>query len=433
MEFESAFDYFKTIENKENNHEKYLFKAGMSNEEKLSALNSKEITGLLYDKLAIHGDDSYTYISDFKESNGYYYAEIYDHYDNRGHANSTQYYEMFVNPDTENSTIIYKEYSSDDYDISEKFNLTELMKENNLNLNLVEENAMEINNQSDHIISLNLLHEGETIGSLDMLDGDTGKTYSLGIWDGGNRDNLYVCPLDPKIDMEERDVTYLNELLSPEVCQRVENAYDKQEIDSLVLRDDDLLIDKSELIQNERFADWMERIENGDRNFSEKELSVYQEMTKEDYPELNDLEARTDGKDNDISIDSAEKIISGYVQKMNGENPLVESKTDNQLRQQYELISTDKDYEGDSLKMKYIDRNNLGVGTKTFSYNQESGMVSEFDTKMKRGSDNMIAPEVTMIDRLNIKEMESQVNTQSIKEEKTITHTRIAQEEGMER
>lgn len=292
---------------------------------------------------------------------------------------------------------------------------------------------MAMNNKSDHIVSLNILHEGEgeTIGSIDMLDGDTGKTYSLGIWDGGNRNNLYVCPLDPKVDREERDVEYLKDILSPEVLERIENSYDKQEVDSLILHDDDLKIDKSEFLQNERFASWIERIDNGDRNFSDKEISIYQEMTKEDYPVLDALEAKTQMKDNDISFEDAEKIISGYVKKMNEENPLVDSITDNQSRQQYELLSTDKDRDSNTMKMKYLDRNNLGVGTKTFSYNQDSGMVTEMDTTMVRGHDNLIGPETTVVESININEMKSQINTQSIIEEKTTT--RITQEEGMER
>ena len=292
---------------------------------------------------------------------------------------------------------------------------------------------MAINNKSDHIVSLNLLYEGEgeTIGSIDMLDGDTGKTYSLDIWDGGNRNNLYVCPLNPKVDRGERDVEYLKDILSPDVLESIKNSYDKQEVDSLILYDDDLKIDKSKFLQNERFANWIDRIENGDRNFSDKEISIYQEMTKDDYPVLDALEANTQMKDNDISFDDAEKIISGYVKKMNEENPLVDSKTDNQSRQQYELLSTDKDPDSDTMKMKYLDRNNLGVGTKTFSYNQESGMVTEMDTTMVRGHDNLIGPETTVVDRININEMKSQINTQSITEEKTTT--RITQEEGMER
>ena len=197
----------------------------------------------------------------------------------------------------------------------------------------------------------------------------------------------------------------------------------------MILHDDDLEMDKSELVQNERFANWSERIENGDMNFSEKEMSLYQEMTNEGFPKLDALEARTGNKDNDISMDSAEKIISDYVGQMNEEKPLVHSKTDNQLREQYQLLSTEKD--GDMLKMKYLDRNDSGFSSKTFAYNQESGMVTEMDTTMVRGRDNLVGPETTVVDSINIQEMKSQINTQSITEEKTIT--RITREEGMER
>lgn len=293
----------------------------------------------------------------------------------------------------------------------------------------MEESKMAISNKSEHVVSLNMVPDGEAIGSIDMLDGDTGKTYSLGVFDGGNRDNLYVCPLDPMVDMEERDVTYMKDLLSPDVYENVRNAYDNLDFDSMILHNDDLKMDKSELVQNERFANWSERIENGDMNFSEKEMSLYQEMTNEGFPKLDALEARIGNKDNDISMDSAEKIISDYVGQMNEEKPLVHSKTDNQLREQYQLLSTEKD--GDMLKMKYLDRNDSGFSSKTFAYNQESGMVTEMDTTMVRGHDNLIGPETTVVDSININEMKSQINTQSITEEKTIT--RITREEGIER
>jgi hypothetical protein len=38
---------------------------------------------------------------------------------------------------------------------------------------------MPISNESEHVISLNIIPDGESICSLDMLDGDSGKTYSL--------------------------------------------------------------------------------------------------------------------------------------------------------------------------------------------------------------------------------------------------------------
>ena len=240
---------------------------------------------------------------------------------------------------------------------------------------------------------------------------------------------LYVCPLDPKVDMEARDVTYMKDLLSPDVYENLRNAYDTLEFESMILHNDDLEMDKSELVQNERFANWSERIENGDMNFSEKEMSLYQEMTNEGFPKLDALEVRTGNKDNDISMDSAEKIISDYVGQMNEEKPLVNSKTDNQLKEQYQLLSTEKD--GDMLKMKYLDRNDSGFSSKTFAYNQESGIVTEIDTTMVRGRDNLVGPETTVVDSINIQEMKSQINTQSITEEKTIT--RITREEGMER
>ncbi|MGM0924640.1 MAG: hypothetical protein ACQEWW_26230 [Bacillota bacterium] len=285
--------------------------------------------------------------------------------------------------------------------------------------------------KSEHIFSLNLDSQGETIGSLDMLDGDTGKTYSLEIWDGGNKDNLYICPLDPKVDIEERDVRYINEVFTPDVCQRIEDFYKSGEPDSLILHNDDWVLDRTEVIQDERFADWIKRAENGDRNFSEKEVSLYQEMTNNGYPSLNALEARTALKDNDISLDSAEKIISDYVKQVNEDKPLIQSKTDDQYREQYQLLSTEK--EGETLKMKYLDRDDSGFRSKTFQYNQESGMVTEMDTAMVRGRDGMLEPESTFVDSINIKEMQSQVqtNTQTITEEKTIT--RVTQSMEMER
>ena len=53
---------------------------------------------------------------------------------------------------------------------------------------------MVISNKSEHVVSLNMVPDGEAIGSIDMLDGDTGKTYSLGVFDGGNRDNTVCMP-----------------------------------------------------------------------------------------------------------------------------------------------------------------------------------------------------------------------------------------------
>ncbi|MDM5196513.1 hypothetical protein QUF79_00155 [Fictibacillus enclensis] len=284
--------------------------------------------------------------------------------------------------------------------------------------------------KSEHIVALNLSHEEEMIGSFDMLDGDSGKTYSLPIWDGGNRDNLYISPLDPKVDLHVRDVTYLSDVLGSDVYNRVQHAYDTSELDSLILHEDDLQHGKSELIENERFANWVERSENSLHSFTDKEMALYKEMQDKGYPPIYALEALKTTKDYEITLDDAEKIIKKYVDQRNEDGPRVQSKTDDQQRQQYQLLSANKDHESGTLKMKYLDRSNSGFKSRTFSYSEESGMVTEYETSMIKDRANLLSPKMTMIKEINIQEMK-QESVQSIYKEKTTTH--ITREEGLER
>ncbi|WHY71258.1 hypothetical protein [Fictibacillus enclensis] len=283
--------------------------------------------------------------------------------------------------------------------------------------------------KSEHIVSLNLTHDEEMIGSFDILDGESGKTYSLPVWDGGNRDNLYISPLDPKVDLHVRDVTYLSDVLDSDVYNRIQHAYDTSQMDSLILHEDDLQHGKSEMIENERFANWIERSENSSPSFTEKEMSLYQDMQEKGYPPIYALEAMKSTKDHQINLDVAEKIIKRYVNQRNEDRPLVQSKTDDQERQQYQLLSAKKDHESGTLQMKYMDRNNAGFKSKTFSYSKESGMVSEYETNMIMDRSNLLSPKMTMIKEINIQEVK-QESIQSINE-KTTTH--ITHEEGLER
>ncbi|RXZ02140.1 hypothetical protein [Fictibacillus sp. S7] len=259
--------------------------------------------------------------------------------------------------------------------------------------------------KSEHIVSLNLTHDEEMIGYFDMLDVDSGKTYSLPIWDGGNRDNLYISPLDPKVDLHVRDVTYLSDVLGSDVYNRIQHAYDTSELDSFILHEDDLKHGKSELIENARFANWVERSENSLHSFTDKEMELYQEMQDKGYPPITALEIMKSTKDHQFTLDEAEKIIKRYVDQRNEDGLLVLSKTDNQQTQQYQLLSANKDHESGTLQMKYMDRNNAGFTFKTFSYSKESGVVSEYETNMIRDRGNILSPNRTMIKEINIQEM----------------------------
>ena len=144
MEFENSFDYMKSIENKNDNPEKYLFKSHMTIDEKLAALNRADIEGMLYDELRINEDYSmddlyfspHTTITKFREGGGYFHASMTHHYDNEGSDFSEEFHDVFVNPDTENITIIHKDYSAGDEDYSLEYqnNLYALMIEHNLDL-----------------------------------------------------------------------------------------------------------------------------------------------------------------------------------------------------------------------------------------------------------------------------------------------------------
>ena len=279
-------------------------------------------------------------------------------------------------------------------------------------------------NHSEHVITMNVSFDGEAIGTCDILDGDTGKTYSLSVWDGGHKEECYICPFEPKANMEEREVAFLHDILPKDLLERVQQAYENGSQDSMVLTKTDLNYFHQELVEGERYADWMERIAKGNPNFSDKELEIYQSMKKDGYPEIDTMEARVNAKDNDISLNKAERIIDKYVDKMNENSPLIQSKTDNEYKKQYQLHSVD--IEGDRLNMKYLDRQNLGFNSKTFTYTQDNGMVSEIDTTISKG-----VPQSYLIDRMSIKEMETHINTQT--SEKTVTRITQNQMEGMER
>ena len=279
-------------------------------------------------------------------------------------------------------------------------------------------------NHSEHVITMNVSFEEEAIGTFDILDGDTGKTYSLAVWDGGHKEECYICPFEPKVNMEEREVTFLHDVLPNDLFERVGQAYEKGQQESMTLVGKDLDYLHQEIVEGERYFDWIERIEKGNPNFSDKELEIYQSMKRDGYPEIDTMEARINARDNDISLNKAERIIDKYVDKMNESSPLVQSKTDNEYKKQYQLYSVD--IEDDTLKMKYLDRQNLGFNSKTFTYNQDTGMVSEIDTTITQG-----VPQSYLVDQRSIKEMDTHINTQTT--EKTVTRITQNQMEGMER
>lgn len=288
--------------------------------------------------------------------------------------------------------------------------------------------------QSEHIVALNWGQvEGEALGSIDMLDGKTGKNYSLGIFDGGSKDDLYVCPLNPIIDEEERDVVYLDNLVSRHVFQRIQENYANLTNDSMILHEDDLLIDKEELVRDERFADWKVRLEKGDDTFSQSELKAYQEMRELEYPKIPEIESVFSKKESDISLDAAEKIVSNYVKNLNSDNPLIESKTDNTMKSQYQLTSVDKDHDFNTLQMKYLDRSNPGFSSKNFTYNQHTGSVIESDTEIIRDKDGMFSPQVTFINETNIKDLNSKVNNLNNLKQNENNHSRVVHQETLER
>jgi hypothetical protein len=278
--------------------------------------------------------------------------------------------------------------------------------------------------KSDHIITLNLTQNNkEIIGTFDMLDGDSGKYYSLNI----DSDDLYISP---KTNIQEHDIKYLNDIVSYDVFERVKQGFNTNYQDSLLLHEDDLKSSKDELIKEARFDNWIDRIEKGELTFSDKELSLYQEMVNEGYPRINDMEKQL-VKEDEVSLNDAEKMLSVYMDRINANQPLVESRTDNQLRSRYELLSTTKDHESNELTMKFNDREDSGFSSKTLSFNKENGLVSEYNTQIVKDHQNMFVPETKLIDTFNINEISRQTISQNIEEEKTIT--RITRTEGLER
>ena len=424
MEYENSFDYMKSIENKEGNPEKHLFKSHMTIDEKLAAINSREISGMLYEHLAISstGDEYFSphsTITNFRYGSGYFHASMTHHYDNEGSDFSEQFHDIYVNADTENMTIVYKDYSAgdEDYSLDEQANLSTLMKEYNL---------VEGYERAEHVITFNITfeEEGTAIGTCDILDGETGRMYSLAVLDEGHHERTYICPFKPKVNMEERELTYLHDFLPSHIHGDIEMAHLYKQPGSTVLVGKDLNGFHEKLVEGERYADWIVRIEKGNPNFSDKELEIYQSMRKDGYPEIDTMEARVNAKESDISLNMAEKIIDKYVDKINENSTLIQSKTENEYKKQYQLHSVN--IEGDKLNMKYLDRQNLGFSSKTFTYNQDNGMVSEIDTTMTKG-----IPQSHLVDRMSIKEMETHINTQTSK--KTVSRITQNQMEGMER
>jgi hypothetical protein len=291
--------------------------------------------------------------------------------------------------------------------------------------------------KSEHIVAINLDVDGkENIGTIDMLDGDGGKTYSLPIFnaDQRNRDDLYFMPYKANYPRRTRDIQYLDEILSPEVYGRVQQSiFDLKEADSLVLHDTDLKISKSQLVENERFGEWIERDQQS--SFSDKEYDLYKEMVESGFPKLEPLEEirikKEQGEEIDFSLDDGERLLKNYVDKINEKQPMVESRTDNNLRPRYGLGSVDKDHDINVLTMKYHDRTDFGFKHKTLSFDKGTGIVSEYNINAVSDSQNMIISDKTLIREFDIKDLSEKHIDKNKEHEKTIT--RITQTEALER
>ncbi|PFE05374.1 LPD25 domain-containing protein [Bacillus cereus] len=178
-------------------------------------------------------------------------------------------------------------------------------------------------NGKEHVVTVEILDkdikDGE-IAKLHMVDAETKEVYHMAIYDPGvlDRDEFYNG---------ERDVSNIEHIFKGDVYEKVKDTLlDGNESQSFTVREEDMLINLSELEQDERYAilfntekyeaakikENEKQNENGEQNESEKNILLVEYMslsnTTQELVSVNHLREQADKNRAFEPVEGAEKL-----------------------------------------------------------------------------------------------------------------------------
>lgn len=178
-------------------------------------------------------------------------------------------------------------------------------------------------NGKEHVVTVEILDkdikDGE-IAKLHMVDAETKEVYHMAIYDPGvlDRDEFYNG---------ERDVSNIEHIFKGDVYEKVKDTLlDGNESQSFTVREEDMLINLSELEQDDRYAilfntekyeaakikENEKQNENGEQNESEKNILLVEYMslsnTTQELVSVNHLREQADKNRAFEPVEGAEKL-----------------------------------------------------------------------------------------------------------------------------
>ncbi|MEK7019817.1 ArdC-like ssDNA-binding domain-containing protein [Bacillus sp. FSL R9-9410] len=147
--------------------------------------------------------------------------------------------------------------------------------------------------ENKHLVTIEVLDKNiknEEVASIHMMDADTKEFYDLSVWhvDESNRNDLYIAPMEQN---GERDTVYLEDVLKHDVYEKVQDAiFDGKGHQSFVIHQENAKVNLDELVKGERYGKLVEKVEQKDFNFKDKEVEIYKEMKKEGYEPIKVIE-----------------------------------------------------------------------------------------------------------------------------------------------
>ncbi|MBE7106126.1 hypothetical protein FT637_24895 [Bacillus cereus] len=178
----------------------------------------------------------------------------------------------------------------------EKQDEVDLFVSKNIEGNEVESMSNHIENvpgENKHLVTIEVLNKdivNEEVATIHMLDAKTKEFYNLAVWhvDETNRDDLYIAPMEKD---GERDTVYLDTVLKPDLYEKVQDSiFEGKGNQSFVIHQENAVMSLNDLVEGERYGKLVEKVEQKDFNFKEKEIEIYKEMKKEGYEPIKVIE-----------------------------------------------------------------------------------------------------------------------------------------------
>ncbi|MBU4643066.1 hypothetical protein INP75_30565 [Bacillus toyonensis] len=207
---------------------------------------------------------------------------------------------------------------------------------------------------NNHLVTIEVLNKdikNEEVASIHMMDAETKEFYDLSVWHGdeSNRNDLYLAPMEQG---GERNTVYLEDVLKHDIYEKVQDSiFDGKGNQSFVIHQENAKINLDELVEGERYGKLVEKVEQKDFNFKDKDIELYKEMKKGGYDPIVAIEKQIQDADliqvssngiNENAVYRREDMRSAETEKSEGGRVVKEDKHIPNVDKRY--IGTDKVY-----------------------------------------------------------------------------------------